>query len=90
MACGFVFILPMCLTSDNPVRACWKVGQSGTHVDEVVVPQADGQVQGGHECSIEHVGISPYLQQGPTYLQLVLLHCPVQRGLPFKVLGIQC
>lgn len=59
------------------------------HLHQVVVLQADGQVQRGHEGLVEDVGVSPQVQEAPAALRPVLLHRPVQRHVPLLVAAVQ-
>lgn len=59
------------------------------HLHQVVVLQADGQVQRGHQGVVQDVGVGPKVQEAPAALHLVLLHCPVQRHVPLLVIAVQ-
>lgn len=59
------------------------------HLHQVVVLQADGQVQRGHEGLVEDVGVGPQVQEAPAALRPVLLHCPVQGHVPLVVTAVQ-
>lgn len=55
----------------------------------MVVLQADGQVQRGHEGVVKDVGVGPQIQEAPAALRPVLLYCPVQRHVPLLVAAVQ-
>lgn len=59
------------------------------HLHQVVVLQADGQVQRGHEDVVEDIGVGPQVQEAPAALRTVLLHRPVQGRVPLLVAAVQ-
>lgn len=59
------------------------------HLHQVVVLQADGQMQRGHEGVVEDVGVGPQVQEAPAALRTVLLHRPVQGHVPLLVAAVQ-
>lgn len=59
------------------------------HLHQVVMLQADGQVQRGHEGLVEDIGVGPQVQEAPAALRPVLLHRPVQRHVPLLVAAVQ-
>lgn len=58
------------------------------HLHQIVVLQADSQVQGGQEGRVEDVGVSSEVQQSPAALRLVLLHSAVEGNIPLIVRAV--
>lgn len=53
------------------------------------MPEADSQVQRGHEGSVEQVGVGPQVQKSPAALFLVALHRPVQGRIALLITAVQ-
>lgn len=60
-----------------------------SHLDQIVVLEADSQVQRGQERRVEDVGVGPKVQQNPAALQLVLLHSRVEGNVTLIITAVQ-
>lgn len=59
-----------------------------SHLHQIVVLEADSQVQGGQEGPVEDVGVSSKVQQSPAALRLVLLHSAVEGNITLIVTAV--
>lgn len=60
-----------------------------SHLNQIVVLEADRQVQRGQERRVEDVGVGSKVQQSPAALQLVLLHRAVERNVTLIITAVQ-
>lgn len=59
------------------------------HLNQIVVLEANSQVQRGQERCVEDVGVGSKVQQSPAALQLVLLHSAVEGNVALIITAVQ-
>lgn len=59
-----------------------------SHLHQIVVLEADSQVQGGQEGHVEDVGVGSKVQQSPAALRLVVLHSAVEGNITVIVAAV--
>lgn len=71
-------VLIICFLHHVFILSHWVYGSAGpSHLHQVVVSEADSQVQRGEQGRVEDVGVGPEVQKSPAAPPHVFLHCPV-------------
>lgn len=60
-----------------------------SHLNQIIVLEADSQVQRGQERRVEDVGVGSKVQQSPAALRLVLLHSVVEGNVALIITAVQ-